>query len=85
MIKTPKTWILSCSTNFEDDFQCNKILSQNRFHFFNYDKLHTLRLHSTIFQGIVEGLITTYAMNQNHEQHFHINNSCFRRKALEMR
>ncbi len=31
--KTPEKSILKCSTNFEEDFQCNKILSQNRFIF----------------------------------------------------
>jgi hypothetical protein len=35
---------------------------------FNYDKLHTLSLDPTIFEGIVEGLIMIYTYDHNHEQ-----------------
>jgi hypothetical protein len=31
-LRTPKKWIFERNTNFSEDFQCNKILSLNRFH-----------------------------------------------------
>jgi hypothetical protein len=39
----------------------------------------------TIFEGMVEGLIITYAYGPNHDNNFDIKNFCFHRKALQMR
>jgi hypothetical protein len=78
MIKTPKKWILECSANFEEDFQCNKTLPQNRFIFLIM--INCTHSDLTIFEGIVEGLMI-YMMDQN----LHIKNWCFHRKALQMR
>jgi hypothetical protein len=53
-----KSGYLSVALTFRRIFSATisylKIIS-----FFNYDKLHTLILHPTIFQGIVEGLMMT--------------------------
>jgi hypothetical protein len=84
MTKTLKKWILECSPNFSEDFQCNKILSQNRFNvliMINCDV--ETQPNPTIFQGIIKGLIITYTMDQTMSNNFHINNSY--RKALKMR